>query len=78
MSDAPSKDLPRASGTAPQSAQVIELDAGDLPAYCPSRPMRAWDTHPRVFLDLAHGGQARCPYCSTEYRLKPGVKVAGH
>lgn len=64
-------------GTA-ASAAVVELDAGDLPAFCPNRKMTAWSAHPRVFLDLAHTGQARCPYCSTEYRLKPGVVVKGH
>jgi uncharacterized Zn-finger protein len=57
---------------------VIELDAADLPAFCPNRRMSHWSAHPRVFLDLAHGGQARCPYCSTVYRLKPGVMLKGH
>lgn len=57
---------------------VVELDASDLPAFCPNKRMSAWDAHPRVFLDLAHGGHARCPYCSTEYRLKPGVSAPGH
>jgi uncharacterized Zn-finger protein len=57
---------------------VVELDASELPAFCPNRRMSTWDAHPRVFLDLAHGGHARCPYCSTEYRLKPGVSAGGH
>jgi uncharacterized Zn-finger protein len=59
-------------------AAVIELDAADLPAFCPHRRMTVWSAHPRVFLDLSHTGQARCPYCSTEYRLRPGVSVKGH
>jgi len=57
---------------------VVELGAADLPAFCPNRHMSTWNAHPRVFLDLSHNGQARCPYCSTEYRLKPGVTVKGH
>lgn len=59
------------------AADAIELDAGDLPAFCPNPRMPLWSLHPRVFLDLAHEGQARCPYCSTLYRLKPGVRI-GH
>ena len=66
-----------AQGTG-SGAAVIELDATDLPAFCPNRRMTHWSAHPRVFLDLAHGGHARCPYCSTEYRLKPGVTRSGH
>jgi uncharacterized Zn-finger protein len=72
---------PDASAGLPASADgtaVVELDAADLPAFCPNRRMSVWSAHPRVFLDLGHTGQARCPYCSTEYRLRPGVTVKGH
>jgi uncharacterized Zn-finger protein len=31
--------------------------------------MPLWSSHPRVFLDLAAGGEAMCPYCGTRYRL---------
>lgn len=34
--------------------------------------------HPRVFLDVAHNGSARCAYCGAEYRLKPGTVLHGH
>lgn len=34
--------------------------------------MKLWNTHPRVFLEMAHTGQVMCPYCGTEYRLKAG------
>lgn len=57
----------------------VELDAAELPAYCPNPRMPHWSMHPRVFLDLAHEGNARCPYCSTLYRLKPGTRIKhGH
>ncbi len=56
-----------------QPAQAIELDAKDLPAYCPNPAMPAWSSHPRVFLDFAATGEAKCPYCSAVYQLKPGV-----
>ena len=60
------------------AAAAVELEAGDLPAFCPNRKMTVWNQHPRVFLDVAHTGSARCPYCSTVYRLKPGTVVRGH
>lgn len=59
-------------------ASVVELRAGDLPAFCPNPKMPVWNHHPRVFLDVAHTGRALCPYCSTEYRLDPAAKVPGH
>ena len=58
--------------------QAVELEAGDLPAFCPNRKMTVWNQHPRVYLDVTHTGRALCPYCSTEYRLKPGTVVSGH
>ena len=64
--------------------QAVELLAKDLtPAgetYCPNPKagMQLWNTHPRVFLNLAQG-EARCPYCGTLYRMKAGEVVgAGH
>ncbi len=60
------------------AALVIELDQADLPACCPPRRSEAWNQHPRVYLDFDATGTAQCPYCSTYYRLKPGVKLAGH
>ncbi|MCA3181693.1 MAG: zinc-finger domain-containing protein [Burkholderiaceae bacterium] len=60
------------------AAAVVELQAGDLPAFCPNRKMAVWNQHPRVFLDVVHTGSARCPYCGTEYRLAPGTVVRGH
>ena len=67
------------------SNQVVQLMARDLNAqggvHCP-RPeagMTLWNSHPRVFLNVAHGGEAKCPYCGTVYRLKAGEHVAaGH
>ena len=56
-------------------ARTVELDAQDLTSggeVCcphPKAGMQAWNSHPRVFLNLPDG-QARCPYCGTVYRLK--------
>ncbi len=63
----------------------IEIKAADLNAqggtFCPSKAagMDLWNSHPRVFLDVAKTGQARCPYCGTVYALAPGESVtSGH
>jgi uncharacterized Zn-finger protein len=40
--------------------------------------MPLWSNHPRVFIDVATAGVGKCPYCGTEYRLKPGEKVHAH
>jgi uncharacterized Zn-finger protein len=39
--------------------------------------MPLWSSHPRVFLEFNHG-EAKCPYCGTAYRLKPGTVVGHH
>ncbi|WP_025916607.1 zinc-finger domain-containing protein [Herminiimonas sp. CN] len=57
---------------------IVELDGNDLPAHCPNVAMPLWSSHPRIFLDLSHGGSATCPYCGTVYRLKPGAVIKGH
>lgn len=63
--------------------QVVELQAKDLTTsgetFCPNPKagMQVWNTHPRVYLDLAHARQAACPYCGTIYRLREGETV-GH
>lgn len=63
----------------------IELSATDLNAHggimCPSplADMKVWNSHPKVSLNVARTGQARCPYCGTVYTLKAGEQVAhGH
>ena len=61
-----------------EEGPVVELAAKDLPAFCPNPAMPVWNHHPRVFLELAHAGQAMCPYCGTVYRLRAGEVVRGH
>jgi len=61
----------------------VELLAKDLDTnggvHCPSAQadMKLWNSHPRVFLNIAQNGQASCPYCGTLYRLKAGEVVHG-
>ena len=64
------------SNTSP--ANAIELLASDLNhqggVFCPSPEahMKVWDNHPKVYLDVARTGSAKCPYCGTVYALKAG------
>jgi uncharacterized Zn-finger protein len=57
---------------------LVELAAKDLnrqgEVYCPSpkADMALWSSHPKVYLDVGRTGEAKCPYCGTVYRLKPG------
>ncbi|AKU23739.1 zinc-finger domain-containing protein [Massilia sp. MB5] len=59
------------------ATQPVELEGKDLPAHCPNPAMPLWSSHPRVFLEFKDGA-AKCPYCGTEYRLKPGTVVSHH
>lgn len=56
---------------------TIEVTAQDLPLTCPMPNMNLWNAHPRVAIPLNHGGEARCPYCSTVYRFN-GELPKGH
>ena len=66
----------------PMSTAIIELKATELNAqggvFCPNprADMKLWNSHPKVFLDVARTGEAKCPYCGTVYRLKAGEAVA--
>jgi uncharacterized Zn-finger protein len=64
------------------SKATVELKATDLNAqggvFCPSplADMKLWNSHPKVYLDVAVTGEAKCPYCGTVYRLKAGETVS--
>ena len=66
------------------SQATVELLAKDLNAqgcvFCPSPKagMKLWNSHPKVYLDVARAGEAKCPYCGTVYRLKAGEHFHGH
>jgi uncharacterized Zn-finger protein len=40
--------------------------------------MKTWNTHPKVYLDVARAGSAKCPYCGTVYQLKDGEHFEAH
>ena len=59
--------------------ETVLIGAEHIPLYCPGPKAPLWSMHPRVFLDIADTGAVRCPYCSTEYLLKPGTVIKhGH
>lgn len=66
------------------NTSVVELLAQDLnregDVFCPNpkADMKIWNSHPKVYLDVAHGDEAKCPYCGTVYKLKAGEHFAGH
>jgi uncharacterized Zn-finger protein len=70
--------------TSPRKEAVIELVAKDLNSnggiFCPSAKadMKLWNNHPRVYLDIAQSGAAKCPYCGTVYKLAEGEHFGGH
>jgi uncharacterized Zn-finger protein len=70
--------------TPERKERVVELGAKDLNAnggiFCPSAKadMKLWNGHPRVYLDVAQSGSAKCPYCGTVYKLKEGEHFGGH
>jgi uncharacterized Zn-finger protein len=71
------------TATPARKEAVVELKARDLNGnggvFCPSPKanMKLWNGHPRVFLDVARTGEARCAYCGTVYRLAAGEHFGG-
>jgi uncharacterized Zn-finger protein len=61
---------------------VVELLGKELNhqggVFCPNpkADMTLWSAHPKVYLDVARTGEAKCPYCGTVYRLKAGETAA--
>ena len=56
------------------TAREIDVTSADLPLHCPMPSMKLWDAHPRVFIDVAVTGEAKCPYCGTVYKLSGPTK----
>jgi len=56
----------------------FEVSVKDLPLHCPTKEVALWASHPRVFLDITVTGEAKCPYCGTQYKLKAGEVISHH
>jgi uncharacterized Zn-finger protein len=52
--------------------------AGEISCPSPLANMKTWNSHPRVYLNVASTGQAKCPYCGMAYKLKDGEHFHGH
>ena len=66
-----------------EAKAVVEVRAADVQdngsVFCPNPKMALWSEHPKVYIDLSHGGEGKCPYCGTVYKLKAGEALAhGH
>jgi len=57
---------------------IINVLARDLDhqgaVFCPTAQDQesdtiAWGGHPKVYLDVARTGEAKCPYCGNVFRL---------
>ena len=65
-------------------SSTIEILAKDLNhqggLHCPSplAEMKLWSSHPKVYLDVARSGAAKCPYCGSVYKLKNGEHFDAH
>jgi uncharacterized Zn-finger protein len=57
--------------------KFVEVTPHDLPLHCPLPSQKLWNTHPRVYLPIEMTREARCPYCSTLYKLT-GEPSPGH
>ncbi len=47
----------------------VQVTYADTPLACPMPTDSKWDSHPKVMLPIEKTGQAKCPYCGTEYEL---------
>jgi uncharacterized Zn-finger protein len=60
------------------AADAVVVTPAELPLACPGPRTALWSSHPRVYLDVAATGEARCPYCGTVYRLQGSAATVGH
>lgn len=59
----------KAGQQTPNASRHYDVNRKDLPLHCPMPGMSVWNSHPRVFLPIEANGEAKCPYCGTEYTL---------
>jgi uncharacterized Zn-finger protein len=53
----------------PNAERVYNIARSELPLHCPLPSMYLWNSHPKVYLPIEVTGEAKCPYCSSTYRL---------
>ena len=55
-----------------KDSKIVNLEAKDLPVFCPNPAMPIWSSHPKVYLELNDHGDGKCPYCGTQYHVAGG------
>lgn len=55
---------------AANTEKTYTVTRDDLPLSCPMPDMMLWNSHPRVYLPIEKTGQAKCPYCGSNFRLE--------
>lgn len=64
-----SRPDPATENLKPANAERVHIvSASDMPLSCPTPSMQLWNSHPRVYLPIEQGGEARCPYCGTLFQ----------
>lgn len=54
----------------PNAKTAIEVKPDDLPIHCPVEGTSLWNSHPLVYIPVEeNGGEAKCPYCGTMFKL---------
>jgi len=54
----------------PNAKTAVEVKNDDLPIHCPQEGSSLWNSHPQVYIPVAeNGGEARCPYCGTLFKM---------
>ena len=53
----------------PNAERTYKVTRADLPLHCPLPSMYLWNSHPKVYLPIEETGEAKCPYCSSSYKL---------
>lgn len=66
----PNTALKQNECSTPNNKTAVEVKAADLPIHCPAEGSSLWNSHPQVYIPVEeNGGEARCPYCGTMYKL---------
>lgn len=66
------------------TSNIVQLQASDLDrngdTHCPNpkADMKAWNTHPKVFIAFSAEGRGTCPYCGTIYQVDASNLHAHH
>ena len=61
------------------TVEVLAKDCNDNgTVFCPNPKMALWSNHPKVFIDLSHGGQGQCLLGADQTRSQRAVLRACH